>query len=83
VELEETTTGAGPETRSIEARLAYFDGLVEMDDGNYQAAHKHFEDALEHDPEYERARRKMKSLAPQLAAAKADSTGGSGGSMRR
>jgi tetratricopeptide (TPR) repeat protein len=83
VELEETTTGAGPETRSIEARLAYFDGLVEMDDGNYQAAHKHFEDALKHDPEYERARRKMKSLAPQLAAAKTDSTGGSGGSMRR
>ncbi len=68
VELEETRTGTGPETQSIEARLAYFDGLVEMDDGNYQAARKHFEDALEHDSEYERARRKMKSLEPQLAA---------------
>jgi len=83
VELEETKTGAGPETQSIEARLAYFDGLVEMDDGNYQAARKHFEDALEHDPDYELAQAKMKSLEPQLAAAKVDSTDGSGGSMRR
>jgi len=83
VELEETKTGAGPETQSIEARLAYFDGLVEMDDGNYQAARKHFEDALEHDPNYELAKAKMRSLDPQLAAAEADSTDGSGGSMRR
>jgi TolB-like protein len=83
VELEKTKTGAGPETQSIEARLAYFDGLVEMDDGNYQAARKHFQDALEHDPNYELAKTKMESLEPQLAAAQADSTGGSGGSMRR
>jgi TolB-like protein len=82
VELEETKTGAGPETQSIEARLAYFDGLVEMDDGNYQAARKHFEDALEHDSEYERARRKMKSLDPQLAAAKAESSDSPGSNMR-
>jgi len=53
VELEETKTGAGPETQSIDARLAYFDGLVEMDDGHYQVAREHFEDALEHDPNYE------------------------------
>jgi len=83
VELEETKTGAGPETQSIEARLAYFDGLVEMDDGNYQAARKHFEDALKHDPGYELAQTKMESLQPQLAAVEADSTSGSDGSMRR
>ena len=83
VELEETKTGAGPETQSIEARLAYFDGLVEMDDGNYQAAQRHFEDALQHDPNYESARTKMESLKPQLAATKTDTTGGADGSMRR
>lgn len=83
VELEETKTGAGPETQSIDARLAYFDGLREMDDGNYEAAHGHFEDALSHDPNYELAQRKMESLKPQLAAAKRDSSSAPDGSSRR
>lgn len=79
VKMEETPTGTGLETRSIEARIAYSDGLVDLDDRNYQAAYEHFQDALEHDPDYELAQRKMESLKPQLAAV-SDSTDASGGS---
>lgn len=79
VEMEETETGSGTETRSLDARIAYSDGLVALDDGNYQAAKEHFEQALEYDPNYTLAKERVKSLQPMLAAANQTDPDSSGG----
>lgn len=79
VELEETELGTSTETQSLDAKIAYSNGLQDLDDGNYQAAYEHFQNALERDPGYELAKRKVESLEPQLAAAKTKGAGDSGG----
>lgn len=77
--LEETELGTATETQSLDAKIAFSKGLRDLDDGNYQAAYEHFQDALDRDPKYELAKRRMESLKPQLAAANPDSTDASGG----
>lgn len=79
VQMEETELDSSEETQSLDAMIAYSDGLGDLDDGNYQAAREHFENALEHDPNYTMAERRLESLRPQLAAASTDSTGSGGG----
>jgi len=79
VELEDTETGKKAETRSLDARIAYSDGLVALDNGNYQAAYDYFQEALEHDPDYELAQTKANSIQPMIAAEEASGeTSGSG-----
>jgi TolB-like protein len=68
VEMEETELGTGSETRSLDAMMAYSDGLVELEQGNYRAAYEQFLKAKEYDPNYERAQIKMESLKPMLAS---------------
>lgn len=84
VEMEETELGTDSETRSLDATLAYSDGLVELENGNYRAAYEKFLEAQEYDPNYKRAEIKAESLKPMLATAGAESTGGgsdTGGGM--
>lgn len=70
--LEETTVGAATETRSLDAQMSYSEGLGELDKGNYHAAYEKFQEALEYDPNFERARTKAESLQPVLAQAVID-----------
>lgn len=81
VKRAETPTGTGMETRSFEARIAYYDGLKDLDDNKYRAAYEHFKNALEHDPDYGLAQEKMESVRLQLAATSVDSTNAPGGGL--
>lgn len=71
VSLDETRLGSRTETRSLDAMLAYSDGLALLEEGAYQAAYEKFLEAQEHDPDYKRAEIKAMSLRPMLAAAEA------------
>lgn len=53
---------ARTETKSLEAMLAYSDGLSQLELGNYKQAYEKFEMALKLDPGYEKARKKMESI---------------------
>lgn len=76
VEMEEAESERmGSTTESLDAMLAYADGLDELEDGNYRAAREDFLLALEHDPDYTQARVKAKSLEPMLAST-SDKEGG-------
>ncbi len=79
VEMEETEMGTGSSTRSLDAVLAYSDGLEELEDGNYRAAYEKFLEAQEYDPNYTQAQLKAESLKPMLALSNPDSTGTTGG----
>lgn len=78
VELEETQMGAGDATQSLDAQIAFSDGLAQLEDGNYRAAYEKFLEAVEYDPNYQLAKRKAESLKPMLAARGASSTPDSG-----
>lgn len=87
VEMEETI---GSETQSLDAMMAYSDGLVALENGNYRKAYEKFLQAQEYDPNYKRAEIKAQSLKPMLATAGPDSTrapgdtgGGSPDTMNR
>lgn len=56
------------ETKSLDAMMAYSDGLDLMEDGNYRAAYEKFLEALNHDDSFDRARLKAESLRPLLVA---------------
>lgn len=79
VELEEDKLGSG-ETNSLDAMMAYSDGLAALEDGDYRAAYEKFLEASELDPNYQRAQLKAESLKPMLVAS-AD-TGGTDGMNR-
>jgi TolB-like protein len=74
--LEETEIGARTETRSLDAQMSYADGLSELDKGNYHAAYEKFEEALEYDPNFERAQKRMNSLRPMIAQAVVETSDG-------
>jgi TolB-like protein len=71
VEMEETKMGAR-QTKSLDAMMAYSDGLEQMEDGNYLKAYNNFRAALQHDGSFERARQKAQSLRPMMASANID-----------
>lgn len=56
------------ETRSLDAALAYSEGLALIEQGDYNAAFARFVRALEYDPGYTRARQRVESLRPMLAS---------------
>lgn len=66
VELEETQLGS-EETNSLDAMMAYSDGLEYMEQGDYRAAFEKFMEAVDHDASFARAERKAESLRPMLA----------------
>lgn len=68
VELEETQTGMS-NTKSLDAMMAYSDGLALLEDGEYRAAYEKFLQALDYDGGFQKAKRKAESLKPMLASA--------------
>jgi Tfp pilus assembly protein PilF len=46
--------------------LSYSEGLSFLEKGNYTDAYRKFEQALTHDPNYEKARQKRESIKPLL-----------------
>lgn len=66
VETEETQLG-NEETNSLDAMMAYSDGLEHMEQGDYRAAFEKFMEATDHDDSFARAERKAESLRPMLA----------------
>jgi TolB-like protein len=67
VEMEETTLGAG-QTTSLDAMMAYSDGLNLLEAGKYRRAQQKFRQALDYDEDFAKARKKMKSLKPMVAS---------------
>lgn len=84
VSLEETDIQQSGATSLLDAQLAYSRGLDAQESGNYQEAREHFEQALEHDPNYSLAQDRLESLRPMLASSESsesdtdDSSGGGG-----
>jgi len=76
VEMEETKLGS-EQTKSLDAMMAYSDGLSLLESGKYRAAQRKFKKALEYDDGFARARKKMKSLKPMVASLSSGSGGAS------
>lgn len=74
VEMEETQLGS-EETQSLDAMMAYSDGLSALEAGNYRQAQRKFEQAVEYDDGFEKARQKMESVKPMVASLEAGGTG--------
>jgi TolB-like protein len=66
VEMEETTLGA-EQTNSLDAMMAYSDGLNLLEAGKYREAQRKFQQALDYDEDFAKARKKMESLKPMVA----------------
>jgi TolB-like protein len=82
VEMEETKLGS-EQTKSLDAMMAYSDGLSLLEAGKYREAQQKFQKALEYDDGFAKARKKMKSLKPMVASLDAGGQGASSSSMRR
>lgn len=82
VEMEETELGS-EQTESLDAMMAYSDGLSLLEAGKYRAAQQKFEQAIEYDDGFEKAHKKMESLKPMVAGLDPDGSSSSGGSMDR
>jgi TolB-like protein len=80
VEMEETKLGSD-QTKSLDAMMAYSDGLSLLEDGKYLEAQQKFKAAVEYDKDFTKARKKMKSLKPMVASL--ESGGGETSSMDR
>jgi TolB-like protein len=66
VNITEAQVEKGTETKSLDAMMSYSEGLVLVEKGDYDGAVKKFEEALQKDPTYDRARIKAQSLKPLL-----------------
>jgi len=65
---------ADAQPQSLDAMLAYSEGLAALERGNYPLAHDKFEEATMLDPDYQRAQMRVSSLQPVLAASQTDPT---------
>ena len=74
VEMEETKLGA-EQTKSLDAMMAYSDGLSLLEAGKYREAQQQFKKAVDYDENFEKARKKMRSMKPMVAGL--ESGGGS------
>lgn len=66
VSLAQSVATESQETKSLDAMLSYSEGLSFLEKGNYTEAYRKFEQALTHDPNYEKARQKKESIKPLL-----------------
>lgn len=66
VNITEAQIEKGTETKSLDAMMSYSEGLVLVEKGDYDGAVKKFEEALQKDPTYDKARIKAQSLKPLL-----------------
>ena len=54
------------ETKSLDAMMAYSEGLVHLEKGDFKAAYAKFVKAFEFDPKYDKAKTKADSIKPLL-----------------
>lgn len=80
VQMEETELGS-EQTESLDAMMAYSDGLSLLEAGKYRQAQSKFKQAVEYDDSFEKARKKMDSLKPMVASL--DAGDGASSSMDR
>jgi TolB-like protein len=66
VNITEAQIEKGTETKSLDAMMSYSEGLMLVEKGDYDGAVKKFEEALQKDPTYDKARIKAQSLKPLL-----------------
>lgn len=66
VEMEETKLGS-EETKSLDAMMAYSDGLDLLEAGKYREAQQKFKKAVEYDEDFAKAEKKMESMKPMVA----------------
>ncbi len=64
--LEEDSSEGGDDSGSLDAMMSYSEALELLEQGDYQAAHAKFLEALDHDPEYDVAGRRAQSLIGML-----------------
>ncbi len=67
--LEPRVIDANTPTNSLEAMMAYADGLALYDAGNVKGAYNKFSEALDHDPNYSKAQERFDALQPVIAKA--------------
>ncbi|MEP0547486.1 MAG: hypothetical protein ABJF88_11180 [Rhodothermales bacterium] len=70
VTLERSDVQGRRATRSLDAMLAYSEGLVLLERDRFDEAHARFEQAAEYDPDYTQARQRAESLRPLLASSR-------------
>lgn len=66
VTLGKTEAQQGSETKSLDAMLAYSQGLVLVEKGDYKNAYDKFQEAATLDPGYTKAQRKADSIKPLI-----------------
>ena len=66
-DLAYAATGNETAPNSLEAMMAYSEGLALLDKSNYEEAYQKFQQALEFDPGYKRARQKANSIKSLIA----------------
>lgn len=69
VTMQETMIGERTDTRSLDAMISYSEGLDLLEREEYQAAYLKFQEALEFDGSYTRAKNKAESIKPLLHTA--------------
>ena len=65
--LEQADIGERRETDSLDAMLAFSQGLALAEQGDLPAAQARYEQALAHDPSYERAQHRLNAILPVAA----------------
>lgn len=78
VEIEDREQMGANETKSLNAMMAYSDGLQALENGDYTTAHDMFTQALEYDPSFARAEVKAESIRPMMLTADRGESGGEG-----
>jgi TolB-like protein len=76
VEIEDQIQTGATETKSLDAMMAYSDGLDLLEDGLYTEAHEKFLEALEYDSSFERAEIKAESIRPLVLTADSGESSG-------
>jgi TolB-like protein len=74
VEMEDRTQTGATDTKSLDAMMAYSDGLDLLEDGRYTDAHEKFLEALEYDESFDLARIKAESIRPLVLSASSGGT---------
>ena len=66
VTIKDTEESLSSETRSLDAIMSYSEGLTYLESGEYKKALNKFQEALKHDPSYEKAKVKAESIQPYV-----------------
>ena len=64
IELSPKDIGETSETSSLNAMMAYSEGLALLEKGDYIGAYRKFQEALKYDPNYKKAQYKAESIKP-------------------